>query len=311
VARKRMFRLDVIDTDAFIDMPLSAQALYFHLCMRADDDGFIGNPKRIARLISASDDDLKILIAKRFIITFEDGIIVIKHWRMHNTIQKDRYVHTVFEDEYKMLTVKDNKAYSLGNSSQKTTPQIEENADEIHDDSEMFPKCFQNVSADIDIDIGIGKGLGIDKGIDKGLDVDKDIKNNSEKDKSFSLSFSGRENQSIYDEIIQHWNTLPDTVTKVNRISQKGTRKSLLDARLKEYGIENIHKAIENIANSEFLLGKNNKGWTVKFDWFILPNNFIKVLEGNYLGKAHVTSSYTDAIHSRMDVVNDFLNGGT
>ena len=71
-------------------MPLSTQCLYFHLNMRADDDGFIGNPKRIARLIGSSEDDLKLLIVKKFVLTFENGVIVIKHWKMHNTLQNDR-----------------------------------------------------------------------------------------------------------------------------------------------------------------------------------------------------------------------------
>ena len=79
MANKRMFTMHIVDSDAFLDMPLSTQALYFHLNMRADDDGFLGNPKRIQRLIGASDDDLKILIAKRFVLAFEDGVIVIKH----------------------------------------------------------------------------------------------------------------------------------------------------------------------------------------------------------------------------------------
>lgn len=113
MARKRMFRLDVLDTDAFLDMPLSTQALYFHLCLRADDDGFVGNPKRIAVVVGASLDDLKLLIAKRFVLAFEDGVIVIKHWRMHNTIQKDRYTPTKYQDDLNLLKLNGNSSYSL------------------------------------------------------------------------------------------------------------------------------------------------------------------------------------------------------
>jgi hypothetical protein len=107
-----MFTQKIIDSDAFLDMPLSTQALYFHLNMRADDDGFVNNPKRIQRTIGASEDDLKLLIAKRFIIGFECGVIVIKHWRMHNTLRKDRYNPTQYQDELAMLDVKDNNAYT-------------------------------------------------------------------------------------------------------------------------------------------------------------------------------------------------------
>lgn len=111
MAEKRMFAKTIIDSDAFLDMSLSTQALYFHLSMRADDDGFVNNPKKIQRMIGAGDDELKMLIAKRFIIPFESGVCVIKHWRIHNYIQKDRYKETVYKDEKSHLILKENKAY--------------------------------------------------------------------------------------------------------------------------------------------------------------------------------------------------------
>jgi hypothetical protein len=84
-----MFTTKIIDSDAFLEMPPSAQALYFHLNMRADDDGFVNNPRKITRYVGAAEDDLKLLILKRFIIAFDSGVIVIKHWRMHNTLRMD------------------------------------------------------------------------------------------------------------------------------------------------------------------------------------------------------------------------------
>ena len=112
MAERRMFAKTIIDSDAFIDMPLSTQALYFHLSMRADDDGFINNPKKIQRMIGASDDDLKLLILKRFIIPFDSGIVVIKHWKIHNYIRNDRYKPTVYTSEKALLTSKENGAYT-------------------------------------------------------------------------------------------------------------------------------------------------------------------------------------------------------
>ena len=112
MAERRMFAKTIIDSDAFLDMPLSAQALYFHLSMRADDDGFINNPKKIQRMVGASDDDCKLLVMKRFIITFDSGVIVIKHWRIHNYIQKDRYKPTIYKDEKAQLSLKENKSYT-------------------------------------------------------------------------------------------------------------------------------------------------------------------------------------------------------
>ena len=114
MAERRMFAKTIIDSDAFLDMPLSTQSLYFHLSMRADDDGFINNPKKIQRMIGCADDDLKLLIAKNFIIPFESGIVVIKHWKIHNYIRNDRYKETVYKEEMALLEVKDNKAYTLG-----------------------------------------------------------------------------------------------------------------------------------------------------------------------------------------------------
>lgn len=113
MAERRMFAKTIIDSDAFLDMPLSTQALYFHLSMRADDDGFINNPKKIQRMIGGTDDDIKLLIAKNFIIPFESGVVVIKHWKIHNYIQKDRYKETVYKEEKAFLITKDNNAYSL------------------------------------------------------------------------------------------------------------------------------------------------------------------------------------------------------
>ena len=112
MAEKRMFTQKIIDSDAFLEMPTSAQALYFHLNMRADDDGFVNNPKKITRYVGAAEDDLKLLLLKRFIIGFESGVIVIKHWRMHNTLKTDRYKPTDYQDELATLQLKDNKAYT-------------------------------------------------------------------------------------------------------------------------------------------------------------------------------------------------------
>ena len=105
--------MKIVDSDAFLEMPLSSQCLYFHLNMRADDDGFVGNPRKIMRMIQATEDDLKILLAKRFLIMFEDNVVVVKHWWMHNTLAKDRYNETSYIDDKAQLYIKENKAYSL------------------------------------------------------------------------------------------------------------------------------------------------------------------------------------------------------
>jgi len=112
MAERRMFAKTITESDAFLDMPSSTQNLYFHLNMSADDDGFVNNPKKVQRMIGASDDDLKILCAKSFLIPFDSGVVVIKHWRISNYLRSDRYKATVYQDEYKQLDVKENKAYT-------------------------------------------------------------------------------------------------------------------------------------------------------------------------------------------------------
>lgn len=147
MAEKRMFSLSVVDTDWFLDLPLSTQALYFHLNMRADDDGFVDAPNSIVRKIGASKNDFDLLVAKRYVLKFESGIIVIKHWRMHNTIRQDRYKPTQFQEELKTLSIKENKSYTDWQPS----------------GNQVATKCGQNVSADIDIDLDIDKELDINK----------------------------------------------------------------------------------------------------------------------------------------------------
>lgn len=156
MANKRMFTMKIVDSDAFLEMPLSTQCLYFHLNMRADDDGFIGNPKKIMRIIGASDDDLRLLIVKRFLLTFDDGVLVIKHWRMHNTLSKQRYHETQYIDEKSMLKLKENGAYSLDAGSPIDDTKL----------IEMYQRSTsgeQVENADIDLDLDIDKDIDLIK----------------------------------------------------------------------------------------------------------------------------------------------------
>ena len=110
-----MFDKSITTSDAYLDMPVSTQNLYFHLAMEGDDDGFINSPKKIMRTIGASQDDLNILFAKKFVIPFESGVVVIKHWRIHNYIRSDRYNETLYKDEKALLEQDENGSYSLKN----------------------------------------------------------------------------------------------------------------------------------------------------------------------------------------------------
>lgn len=199
-------------------MPSSAQGLYFHLNMRADDDGFIGNPKRICRLIGSNDDDLKLLIAKRFLLAFDDGIVVIKHWRMHNTVQKDRYTPTVYTEELNQLVIKENKSYSMNLNKQFF---IKKN-----NGNKLETNWKQIVSTDIDIDL--------DKDLDKEKEIDKEkekaLSNQSDEvglNESIKLVLETGDEYRVGEADIQGWQQLyPD----VDVIQQLRNMKGWLEA---------------------------------------------------------------------------------
>ena len=118
MAVRRMFSNKIVESDAFLDMPPTSQLLYFHLCMYADDEGFV-SPRKIMRMIGSNDDDIKILIAKRFVLAFESGVVVVKHWLIHNTIRMDRFNETSHQDEKKLLKINKNKSYTDENTISK------------------------------------------------------------------------------------------------------------------------------------------------------------------------------------------------
>lgn len=142
MAERRMMSKKIIDTDNFLDMPQSTQCLYFHLLLRADDDGFIQSPKSIMRITGCKDDDLKLLNAKGFVIGFETGVIVIRHWRIHNYVQSDRYSKSELP-EAKQVELK-NKVYEVVQALINT------------DNTYMDTKCIQN-GYNLDTQIRIDK----------------------------------------------------------------------------------------------------------------------------------------------------------
>ena len=145
MAERRMFAKTIVLSDAFLDMPLSTRCLYFTLGMFADDDGFVNNPKSIMRQVGASIDDLNLLIVKKFVLSFDSGVIVIKHWRIHNYIQKDRYKETKYLEEKSQITTDEKGAYK---------------------------QCIQDVSI-LDTQVRLGKDrLGKDRVVEVSEDVD-------------------------------------------------------------------------------------------------------------------------------------------
>jgi hypothetical protein len=174
MSSKRMFNTQIVDSDAFLSMPLSSQALYFHLGMSADDDGFLNNPVQIARAINASQDDMNLLLLKKFILRFDTGVMVIKHWKINNYIRSDRYKPTLYQDELRQLEVKQDGGYRfIGAIENEKTPI----------NQEVLPVRYQK-----DTEIRLDK-IKLDKiSIDKGSNnndlyfmdqLNKDVKKNT------------------------------------------------------------------------------------------------------------------------------------
>ena len=160
MAERRMFAKTIVNSDAFTDMPLSAQALYLHIAIEADDWGFVNNPKAIRRSVGASEDDLRLLVAKRFLIAFDNGVVVVKHWWVNNYIKPDRRHQTKYQDELSMLFVDENKSYTFadtGNLAAETFSSVSKVSPTcLQNGSKMDPKCLQPVSK-MDPEVRLGK----------------------------------------------------------------------------------------------------------------------------------------------------------
>lgn len=153
MAEKRMFSRKLISSDAFLDLPLTAQGLFFHLCMRADDDGFVDSPKKIMREVKATKKDFDALKDKRYILVFDSGVILIKHWFIHNTIAKDRYTPTIYTDERSRVMLKcgkqyteckqsDNKSYTeCKQFEDKSEPRLDKNREDKEREENSAPTC--------------------------------------------------------------------------------------------------------------------------------------------------------------------------
>ena len=160
MAERRMFAKSIVLSDAFLDMPLSARCLYFTLGMLADDDGFVGSPKSIMRQCGASQDDMAILLQKRYLLGFESGVIVIKHWRMNNYLQKDRYKRTTYLEELEQLVIDQRGAYTEKGKNGERYIECEV-SDSVNEP--MYTECIQNVYTGKD---SIGKdSIGKDRDI--------------------------------------------------------------------------------------------------------------------------------------------------
>jgi len=214
MAQKRMFSLKIIDTDLFLDMPVSSQLLYFQLSMRADDDGFVSSPQKIIKIVNCSSDDLKILVAKSLIIPFESGICVIKHWKIHNYIQKDRYQKTLYDQEKSALE-DDNGTYKI-----------------------MDTDCIQNVH-EMDTQVRLDK-VRLDKvRVDK---INKTFSSDSDEYRLaiFLWNYIKKNNEKAKEPNLQKWSKQFDSILRLDKREIEDVKKVIVFSQKDEFWYKNI-----------------------------------------------------------------------
>ena len=260
MAERRMFAKSIVLSDVFLDMPMSARCLYFTLGMFADDDGFVGSPRSIMRQCGASMDDLNILLAKRYVLGFESGVIVIKHWKINNYLQNDRHKDTTYLEERDTLALDRKGAYTEKVKTQPETP------------------CIQN-GYSLDTQDRLGK-VSIGK-VSNYISPLPPLPNESGdfEEVKETAAYNGITAHDVSSEYQTRFNNIPGVI-KFDRMTVK--REMAISTILSHYSQSEIDKVFDKVAKSDFLTGINNINFKVTFDWLFNMDNFAKVLEGNY-----------------------------
>ena len=295
MAERRMFSKVVIDSDTFLDMPLSAQALYFHMSMRADDDGFVSNPKRIQTYVGASTDDLKILLAKHFLIPFESGVVVIKHWKVHNYIQKDRYKETYYQAEKALL--------EEAPKTKEYTRKLNLDTNCIQTVSNLDTNCIQTVS-NLDTQVRDRDRDSIEIETVEGRDrVEVETKyiycreeNREAEEKSLSAFVGRADNASVLTKNVINY--LNEKANK-NYKSSTAKTKALINARAREgFALEDFKKVID-IKTREW------KGSDM--ERYLRPETLFGTKFEGYLNESMIVKKSTDGSR-KANELNNFYN---
>jgi hypothetical protein len=277
MAQKRMFDKIITNDDNFLEMPNSTQALYFHLSMNADDDGFVNNWKSIMKITGTKEDDLKILISKSYLIPFDSGIIVIKHWRINNYLRGDRYRPTQFQKEFNMLENHENKAYQL-KSEWSTIGIPVVNPDKIRIDKNRIEKNREEENSIDNKKMSLTSDEMPLTSEERSLETD----NLSSNDSLAIASHTPTENKKeVFNNFLNIYNQECTNLPKCLKITEK--RKVAINKCLKEKIDEELFKEICIKANqSNFLIGENDRNWKADFDFVTRSDKAMQILEGKY-----------------------------
>ena len=287
MAIRRMFAKTVIDTDRFMEMPLSTQCLYFHLLLYGDDDGFVASPKRIMRLLGASEDDMRILIAKEYIHAFESGIIVIRHWRVHNKIRNDRYSPTTCE-EISLLVLDENNVYQLLPSGSEPSgnqmatvgnPHCLTNGNQSgnHVATNGIPDGIPSDTQAATSGVTCGEPSGTHSGYRRGPKdrIGKDRLGKVRTDEAAT-------NPPPFDEILALYHELCPAFLPVKALTQQREKAMKELYALLGGSMEAIKEYFQKCADTPFLCGKNRDGWRANLDFLLDRNKYISIMEGKY-----------------------------
>lgn len=256
MAERRMFSKTIIDSDDFLELPLSTQALYFHLAMRADDDGFVNSPKKILRMIGAAAEDMKLLEEQNFVLPFESGVVVIKHWKIHNYIRNDRYKETLYTDEKSQLRQEQSGAYTLNQDS-------------------GIPLVYQT-----DTQYSIAKDR-VKGSIGESSNSNIDSLNNIHTHEKETSQANTRISVCDYNEYKNIYNSVCTHLPKLEMMTDK--RKKAAQSFSQIFTMDQFREICKKANNSDFLTGKtSSNSWRADFGYLINPDNAAKILEGGF-----------------------------
>lgn len=276
MSARTSFAKSVVLSEDFLGMSGGAQFLYFALCMRADDDGFVDNPKPIMSKIFTTETELSELVCKKYIIPFEDGVVAIRHWFVNNRIRKDTYIPSVHQDKKRVILAGNGKIYNVP----EETGENEEIGEQPTENPD-FPEVKVGPPRK-----GSAPPLMVPPSSPPGTPVSSPPYNPPTPPKGTPPSPCARggaqekRETPDYQRIMEMYNTTCRSYPRVTRLSED--RRKAIRARLTEYSMEDFQRLFDKAEKSSFLRGQNDRNWTANFDWLIRDRNMARVLDGNY-----------------------------